>query len=145
VRFYTNDSWPIIRGVARDKGFPVMLMDHYGKGTLMMLDVPENMGDLYALPQGLLTQIKRYAMADFPVRIDAPAKVALFAYDNGAFIVENYRDEPVKVTVSIAGSVPQLAAIGADQTLTPTADAGDPGRTDFALTLPAHSFRAFRR
>lgn len=145
VRFYTNDSWPIIRGVARDKGIPVMLMDHYGPGTIMMLNVPENMGDLYALPRALLTQIKRYAMPDFPVRIDAPAKVALFAYDNGSFIVENYRDEPAKVIISVAGKVLELAAIGLDQTLVPVADSVDTGRSDFALTLPAHSLRAFRR
>lgn len=143
VRFYTNDSWPIIRGVARDKGFPIMLMDHYGKGTLMMLAVPENMGDLYALPQGVLTQIKRYAMADFPVRIDAPAKVALFAYDNRSFVVENYRDEPAKVAISVAGAAPRLAAIAAEDAPTPIAGSDDPGRTDFAVTLPAHSFRAF--
>ncbi|MGN6270950.1 MAG: hypothetical protein ACTHM0_13785 [Sphingomonas sp.] len=143
VRFYTNDSWPIIRGVARDKGFPIMLMDHYGKGTLMMLNVPENMGDLYALPQGVLTQIKRYAMTDFPVRIDAPAKVALFAYDNRSFVVENYRDEPAAITISVAGTVPQLTPIAADGALSPASKADDPGRTDFALTFPAHSFRAF--
>lgn len=143
TRFYTNDSWPIIRGVARDKGFPIMLMDHYGKGTLMMLAVPENIGDLYALPQGVLTQIKRYAMADFPVRVDAPAKVALFAYDNNSFIVENYRDEPAEITISVAGAVSRLTVIAAGEAPPPVAKPDDPGRTDFAVTLPAHSFRAF--
>ncbi|HEU4959804.1 MAG TPA: hypothetical protein VFT56_05295 [Sphingomonas sp.] len=146
VRFYTNDSWGIIRGVASAKGFPIMLMDHYSKGTILMLTVPENMGDLYNLPQAALTQIKRYAMADFPVRIDAPAKVALFAYDNGAFIVENYRDEPATVGISVAGAAASLSAIGIEQTLTPVGGAAsDPGRTEFTVTLPAHSFRAFRR
>jgi hypothetical protein len=145
VRFYTNDSWGIIRGVASAKGFPIMLMDHYGKGTILMLDVPENMGDLYNLPQPVLTQIRRYVASDFPVRIDAPAKVALFAYDNASFVVENYRDEPATVTVSIAGSVPRLEAIGGGAAVMPAATAaGDADRTDFTLTLPAHSFRAFR-
>lgn len=146
VRFYTNDSWPIIRGVARAKGFPIMLMDHYGKGTIMMLTVPENMGDLYALPQAALTQIKRYAMADFPVRIDSPAKVALFAYDNGSFVVENYRDTDAKVTISVVGRAARLTGIGTDQALSPLpAATDDPGRTQFQLTLPAHSFRAFKQ
>jgi hypothetical protein len=144
VRFYTNDSWGIIRGVAHDKGFPIVLMDHYGKGTIMMLNVPENMGALYALPQGVLTQIKRYTMADFPVRIDSPSKVALFAYDNDGFVVENYRNTDANVTISIAGAVPALNGIGDDQALTPATDASDdPDRTDFTVTLPAHSFRAF--
>jgi hypothetical protein len=145
VRFYTNDSWGIVRGVAEAKGFPIMLMDHYSKGTIMMLTVPENPGDLYNIPQAALTRIKRYTMGDFPVQIDAPAKVALFAYDNGAFVVENYRDEPARIGISVKGSAAALSAIGVDQKLTPLSDAAaDPGRTDFALTLPAHSFRAFR-
>ena len=29
IRFFTNDAWGIIRGVASAKGFPIVLMDHY--------------------------------------------------------------------------------------------------------------------
>ena len=47
VRFYTNDSWGIIRGVAAAKGFPIVLMNHYSKGTLYLWNMPENFGDLY--------------------------------------------------------------------------------------------------
>src|SRR5207302_1659008 len=47
VRFYTNDSWGIIRGVAAAKGFPNALMNHYANGTICMLTMPENLGDIY--------------------------------------------------------------------------------------------------
>ncbi len=31
VRFFTNDAWPVIRGIADGNGFPMVLMDEYGK------------------------------------------------------------------------------------------------------------------
>jgi len=103
VRFYTNDSWGIIRGVAAAKGFPIVLMNHYSKGTLYLWNMPENFGDLYNLPQPMITRIKQYLFADLPLQIDAPDHVALFAYDNGAFIVENFRDDAVRVDVERLG------------------------------------------
>ena len=121
VRFYTNDSWGIIRGVAAAKGFPILLMNHYSKGTIYLWTMPENFGDLYLLPRPMVTRIKDYLFADAPVRIDAPDHVALFTYDNGTFIVENYRDDAA--TVRIARM---------DRKATETA------------SIPAHSFRLFR-
>jgi hypothetical protein len=122
VRFYTNDSWGIIRGVAAKKGFPIAVMDHYSKGTLYLWNVPENFGDLYNLPQPMITRIKQYLFADQPVQIDAPDHVALFTYDNGAFVVENYRDEPARVAIMRKGET----------------------RTE-TVAIPAHSFRVFKR
>jgi hypothetical protein len=121
VRFYTNDSWGIIRGVAAAKGFPIVLMNHYSKGTLYLWTIPQNFGDLYSLPQPMVTRIKQYLFGDLPVQIDAPDHVALFTYDNGAFIVENFRDTAATARVSRNG-----------QKATETA------------TIPAHSFRLFR-
>jgi hypothetical protein len=141
VRFYTNDSWGIIRGVASAKGFPIVLMNQYSKGTLFLWTVPENFGDLYELPRPMVTRIKEYLFPDAPVRIDAPDHVALFTYDNGAFIVENYRDEAAEVTVSLAG--PNSAVTELTQNSRVPA-AADKGRSKFSVTMPAHSFRVFK-
>jgi hypothetical protein len=122
VRFYTNDSWGIIRGVAAAKGFPIILMNHYSKGTLYLWTMPENFGDLYSLPRPLVTRIKDYLFTDAPVRIDAPDHVALFTYDNGAFVVENYRDDAAAVRIARK-----------DQ------------KALESVTIAAHSFRLFRR
>ncbi|MFL6759972.1 hypothetical protein [Sphingomonas sp.] len=121
VRFYTNDSWGIIRGVATAKGFPIVLMNRYSKGTLYLWTMPENFGDLYSLPRPMVTRIKQYLFADLPVQIDAPDHVALFTYDNGAFVVENFRDDAANVRVIRKASAAE------------------------AVTIPAHSFRLFRR
>ncbi|MBV9528871.1 hypothetical protein [Sphingomonas sp.] len=100
IRFYTNDSWGIIRGVVAKKGFPVVLMNHYSKGTLYLWNMPENFGDLYTLPQPMITRIKQYLFGDAPVQIDAPDHVALLTYDNGSFIVQNFRDDAARVGIT---------------------------------------------
>jgi hypothetical protein len=119
VRFYTNDSWGIIRGVAAAKGFPMVLMNHYSKGTLYLWNMPDNFGDLYNLPQPMITRIKQFLFADAPVTIDAPDHVALFTYDNGAYVIENFRDDVARVTIS-----PKSGSAS-------------------TLTIPPHSFRVF--
>ena len=121
VRFYTNDSWGIIRGVAAAKGFPIVLMNHYSKGTLYLWTMPENFGELYNLPQPMITRLKQFLFAEAPVQIDAPDHVALFTYDNGAFVVENYRDDAARV-----GIIRQGAA------------------QPEATSIPPHSFRVFK-
>lgn len=119
VHFYTNDSWGIIRGVAAAKGFPMVLMNRYSKGTLYLWTMPENFGDLYNLPQPMITRIKQYLFGDSPVTIDAPDHVALFTYDNGAFIVQNFRDQAARVDILRKGQGSEI------------------------VSIPPHSFRAF--
>ncbi|MBR0552795.1 hypothetical protein [Stakelama marina] len=146
TRFYTNDSWATIRAVAGKKGYPVLLMNHYSKGTLYMLTVPENQSDLYRLPQAALTQIRSVVGRHSPVVIDAPAGVALFTYDNGAIVVQNYSDTAVDVGIGAEGAT-RLDAIGGAAALKPqgemTGMMGDT-RPAFATTIPPHSFKAYR-
>jgi hypothetical protein len=112
MSFMTNDAWPVVRGTANGRGAPLLLMDRYSKGMLYVLTIPENMDDLYVLPQPVLTAIKQYLMQDFPVQIDAPSKVSLFAYDNHTFVVESFLDAPAQVTVTALGSFSQGAQSG---------------------------------
>ena len=66
-------------------------MDRYSKGILYVLTVPENQGDLYNYPQAVVTSIKRQLLGDFPVWVDAPAKVSFVCrYDNHTFIVQSF-------------------------------------------------------
>src|SRR6185437_11570355 len=47
IHFYTNDTWPLIRGEASANSVPILLSTGYGRGELYVLDVPANMGELY--------------------------------------------------------------------------------------------------
>ncbi len=156
LRFFTNDMWAVVRGVAGAKGFPIVLMNHYSKGIFYVLTVPENVADLYNLPPGVTSAIKGYLQQDFPVRIDSPPQVSLFAYDNGAFVVESFRPDDSEVTVSVVGEHVKLKnALSGEalKELVPPAEPsekrrfrdGPPGptRTHFKIAVPPHSYLVF--
>jgi hypothetical protein len=156
LRFFTNDMWAVVRGVAGAKGFPILLMNHYSKGIFYVLAVPENVADVYNLPPAVTSAIKGYLQQDFPVRIDSPAQVALFAYDNGAFVVESFRPEDSEVTLSVTGEHVKLKNALSGETLkelVPPPDTGDkrrlherpagPARTQFKIAVPPHSYLVF--
>ena len=117
IRFYTNDSWSLVRGVANAKGFPILLMNRYSRGVLYVLNIPDNMGDLYRLPQPVINVMKGYLLANFPVRIDAPSHVSLFAYDNGTFIVQSFLPTPVSVNVALPDANRKLRNLVSNQRL----------------------------
>jgi hypothetical protein len=151
LRFFTNDMWAVVRGVAGAKGFPILLMNRYSKGILYVLAVPENVSDLYNLPPSVTTAIKSYLQRDFPVRIDAPAQVALFAYDNGAFVVQSFRADDTEVIASVAGPNVKLknALTGEVLKEVPAPVSNDrrrppgPLRTYFKIAVAPHSYQVF--
>jgi hypothetical protein len=118
IRFLTNDAWPVIRALSSGRGYPMMLMDRYSSGILYIWVIPDNFNDLYRLPNSVTSAIKDYVMAGFPIRLDGPSNVALFAYDNNTFIVQSYRDTETDVTVSLAGEFTKLQNIVTDEVLT---------------------------
>ena len=148
IRFLTNDAWPVIRGIADNNAFPILLMNEYGKGKLFVLTIPVNFTDLYEMPEPALNAIRSYVMGDFPVRLEAPAKVSLFAYDNGSFIVESFRDEPAAVTLLVAqgSSVTNLVS---GERLTearggqPRQDANARQSSAFKVEVQPHSYMVF--
>jgi len=147
MRFYTNDSWAVVRGVSGQKGFPILLMNRYSQGTLMMLATPENPSDLYNLPTAALDHIRAMTMQDFPAHLAAPANVAIFAYDNGSYVVENFRDQPVAATLTIKGEGIKAVELSGNTPIAAAAPVpggkdAQPGWTRFVLDLPPHSFRA---
>jgi hypothetical protein len=158
IRFYTNDSWPLIRGVANAYGVPILLMHGYSRGVLYVLNIPDNPGDLYELPQPVTTAIRSYLQADFPVRLDAPARVSLFAYDNGTFIVQSFRAEPTTVVVSVAGGNREIQDLLSGERTRAEPDgsgaaaraggvqngpASGSTRKTFRIQVPPHSYRVF--
>jgi len=95
-----------------------------------------------------------------PVRIDnAPAQVALFRYDNNAFIVQNYLATESEVTVSVEGKVGGIRNLLTGETVAPTpepergfgrrggfggrAPDGPAPRTSFQVKVLPHSYMAF--
>ena len=109
--FLTNDSWALVRASARGNAFPLLLMNRYSKGVLYVWTMPDNFTDLYAMPSEVTGAIKNFIMRGFPVRVDGPAQVALFPYDNHAFIVESFLPVETDVKVSILDDCTRLRNI----------------------------------
>ena len=154
VHFYTNEDWAVVRGLAAGRGVPLLLMDKYGEGTLYVWTLPENLNDLYRLPSSVLDSLRRYLQPGSPVRLEGPAKVSLFTYDNGAFVVESYLDHPVAVRITANFAQIQNLLTGVTLTGDPvttrfapprrSGTAPAPGQYGFDLQIEPHSFVAFR-
>jgi hypothetical protein len=76
-----------------------------------------------------LNAIRSYIMGDFPVRIEARAQVSLFAYDNGTFIVESFRDQPADVRIRVPPSATLTNLVSGDHPAQLAAGEASPRRT----------------
>ena len=157
VKYFTNDAWEVVSagrplngGVS---GYPILLRNSYSKGTLFVLTIPDDYGNLYDYPAPVLNVIRRVMSKDVGAYIDGPSKVALFPYDNKTLVVENFNDEAVSLKVVINTKVPLLRNLLTGEQLQPEEMPkaqpmpfrnrfwGYPeGATVFSIQLPAHSY-----
>ncbi|HEX9048292.1 MAG TPA: hypothetical protein VF988_14800 [Verrucomicrobiae bacterium] len=153
IDFLTNDSWSLVRAEANGNSFPLLLLNRYAKGTLYVWTIPDNFNDLYALPSEVTSAIKNFLMRGFPARLDGPAQVALFAYDNRTYVAENFSDAPAEVKLSTLGNAVKLKNLVTSQMLegklpprrgwTWQTESSVEDRVSFGLRLPPHSYAAF--
>jgi hypothetical protein len=149
VAYLTNDSWEIVSGATRTTGHPLFHDAVYGDGHLYVLTVPDNFDDLYEIPAGVWAHIRRVLLADLDVRVDGPAQVMLFVYDNATFIVESFLPEPVTVRVVVDETIGALHDLQSGVVLDeqqPLLDGRgqSTGEAGFDVTLPPHSYRLLR-
>ncbi|MBT9332976.1 hypothetical protein [Paracidobacterium acidisoli] len=154
IDFFTNDAVPLIRAGANGNSFPILLSDHYSKGVIYVLTIPDNFNDLYSYPSGIVSVLRENLLRDFPVRLDGPDKVSLFAYDNHTFVVESYLDQPVAVTVALTGGTTKITNMQTGDVTTGSASTPrrgfggriintGPDRVNFQITIQPHSYAAF--
>ncbi|MGD0615643.1 MAG: hypothetical protein ABSA69_09410, partial [Verrucomicrobiota bacterium] len=153
IRFLTNDSWALVRAMANGKGYPLLLMDRYSKGILYLWTIPENFNDLYRLPPTVTRAIRNFVMGGFPIRVDGPSQVSLFAYDNNTCVVESFLPTEADVRVSVAGKAVRLRNLVSGEILSGQSEWPGYGRgrggpseelTSFTVHLLPHSYSAFR-
>jgi hypothetical protein len=151
IRYMTNDSWEVISagrplsgGVS---GFPLLHKALYSGGYLYVLAVPDDPGQLYDLPEGVLNELRRIVSRDMDLYLEGPAKVSLFLYDNKTVIVENFNDTPVDVRLVGDPTLTRFVDLENGEVVPASAPQGPFVRTPkarAAVSLPAHSYRAFR-
>jgi len=150
IDFLTNDSWALVRAMASGKGYPLLLMNRYSKGILYVWTIPDNFNDLYRLPPAVIRAIKNPILAGFPIRMDGPAQVALFAYDNQACVVESFLPTESDVTLSVPVEFTSMRNLASGELLKGervessfgrNGRGGEP-RMEFKLHLMPHSYVA---
>jgi len=155
VHFITNDAWALVSARENGNGYPLILMDKYSKGTLFVWTIPDNFRNLYALPQDVTAAIRDVVLRGFFVRVDGPSQVSLFAYDNGAFVVESFLPTKAETKVTVQGEYSKLrnlvtgeviASYVPEEPKSPfrrrrPVDA--PPASHFKVTVEPHSFAAF--
>jgi hypothetical protein len=150
LRYPTNDAWEEVTALDGPNGFPLVLHADYGKGRLVVLTVPDNFADLYELPPPVLDHIRGVLSQGLPVRLSGPSRVALFAYDNGGFVVHSFLPHAAAVDVIVSQKGAQLLELGAAPRMPGLASGGlvpgqaRPDGTSFTVFLQPHGQRAFR-
>ena len=152
VDFLTNDAWALVNGISDGVGYPLMLIDRYGDhGHLFVWTIPDNFHSLYQLPVAVTTAIKNVVMNGFPVRLDGPAQVSLFAYDNKTLVVQSFLNDATKVKVSTLGPSMHIRDLVTGEVIAgqlpvrqqPYRQAALEERVTFDVSLNPHSYRAF--
>jgi len=151
IQYLTNDSWEDISCVASGSGWPILHQARYSKGSLFVLTIPENFGDLYNLPAEVLNRIRSVLSQETKVRIEGPAQVSLFVYDNNTFIVESFLPENVNVKIITGKQTGKLINILTGEEITGkiVQDTRIWGREKeesetFDITIKPHSYIVFQ-
>jgi hypothetical protein len=147
IKYATNDSWEVITALSQGSGYPLLHRAEYGKGMLYVLAIPDNMGDLYALPPQALAHIRRVLMQDIYVCLEGPSQVCLFVYDNGAFILHSFLPHATHVDVALNNSLGMNNGTGTLLDLTsgqPLQGTPREDGTSFRVHLRPRSYRVFK-
>jgi len=154
IQYLTNDAWELIGCLTNNTGYPLLIQAGYAKAVLYVLVIPDDFGDLYKLPADVLTQIKNVVARDIFVRVDAPAHVSLFVYDNDTFIVESFLSEAVDVGIAVDRRFTRLRNLVTGEVLSASTSPAEGGpmrgrgmgggnRVTYRMQIKPHSYCVF--
>lgn len=92
LEFSTNDTQNTIAALVHQKGYPILLQTNYANSKIYVLNIPNEYGALVDLPQALLGSIRNIFLSDYKIKVDGPAPLNLFLYDNNTLILYNFTD-----------------------------------------------------
>jgi hypothetical protein len=125
IEFLTNDAWQLVRALTNGKGYPLLLLDHYGRsGLIYVWTMPDDFNDLYRLPPTVVSALKNHLMGNFPFRLDGPNQVALLAYDNHTCIAQNFLPAEAEVRIGVTGNFTKLKNLATGEVLNAQAGGG---------------------
>jgi len=140
IEFPTNDAWKEIGAMSGEDSHPFLLQAQYANGQIRVLSIPDTFSDLYRLPMGTLSLLKKHLLRHMPVRLDAPAKVCLFLYDNNTCIIHSFLPRKTEVTLHFSGDheVEDLLSGNAEKV------SRESGETEYTFTMMPYSYRVLK-
>lgn len=157
VKYQTNDAWEVVSAGRPLKGgvsgYPMLLRAKYSEGNLYVMTIPEDFGNLYDLPAGVLNSFRQVLSKDLGMYIEGPSKVGLFVYDNNTFIVESFRNEPVTIQLVSYDDISEIKDVVSGVKIEKLPEDNsqnsrwrNPQKTyKFRITLMPHSYKVFRK
>ncbi|MDO4304737.1 MAG: permease [Bacillota bacterium] len=103
--YCTNDVWELAAAYGMDNNFPIVLRCSYGEGSISVITIPDDMGNLYNYPKQVLNVIRGLFSREMPVSVDGPAQVELFVYDNDKVIVRSDMPYTESVDLKVEGGI----------------------------------------
>jgi hypothetical protein len=102
-------TWPYVRDVAverDDYDFGVLLSVPYLKGTMYVLNMPENSYDLLRLPPDALNLIRRAFVKELGVELDGPGGVGMYLFGDRQYVLYNMSDVVVPPSLRFVRETP---------------------------------------
>ena len=107
------------------------------------MTIPDDYGNLYDLPEGVLNAYRRILSQDLDMYIEGPSKVSLFLYDNGTFIVESFRDEPVTIRLVTNKKIEAVKDMLEGSRVEKLPESQRDHANRYLITLMPHSYKVY--
>lgn len=139
--YHTNDCFPDVVGLCNSNSFPLLLEDRVAAGRLLILAIPENMGDLYRLPVPVLDRIRSVLRGQMEYCLQGVEQGRLFLYDNGTLILQAGLPCNHRITLRLDGTGTDLEDQISGEIFRGVYDGK---RTRYSIPLSPASYRVLR-
>lgn len=85
--FKTNDSQNLVSGLSGATNYPIILKSKYSNGEIYLLNIPDNVGQLYDLPTLVLSTLRNHLLKDLPYRVQGQGQYMFFPYAEDHFVL----------------------------------------------------------
>ncbi len=135
-------TWPYVRDVAavrEDYDFAVLMDVKYLKGSLRILNMPENAYDLLRLPPPLLNQLRSAFSGQLGVQLKGPGGVGFYPFGEKQYVLYNMDDKTAMVALHFEQALPTVGwlerAHGKPLSATAVRNPDQPAATEVSLHL----------
>jgi hypothetical protein len=103
-------TWPYVRDVAviqEDYDYAVLLSVPYLKGTLYILNLPENYYDLLRLPAEVLNSVRRAFAKELGMALTGPGNVGMYLFGPKQYVLYNMSNQQADLSLQFPGRIQQ--------------------------------------